>query len=303
MAENMMDRVFLFIFLLLISGSLTGQTAWEVPADRSNKLSTTVFTVDNQSVGRDLYQANCKSCHGDPGKNNVIKLVPLPPDPASVQLQENTDGSLHFKISEGRGTMPAFKNVLSSGDIWNVISYMRTYNKDYIQQLAVKPTFGGEIFDRVNLKLMPGPDKKAVVVRLTGMKGALEKPIAGLEVKLFARRYFGNLIVDKPVDTDAEGKAKFEIPKNLPGDSLGNVALVAQLSDEDLFGLVKTESVVTIGVPTYRPPLNEERALWNVVQKTPIWLLVTYLSAVLIVWGFIFLVLLQLRNIYKLGEK
>ncbi len=297
-----MYRFSLFSLLFLCSGWLVAQTPWETPADRKAKLSTVAFTEQGQTLGKELYQTNCKSCHGDPGKNNVIRLVPLPPDPASVQLQQNSDGSLHYKISEGRGLMPAFKNVLSAEYIWDVISYLRTYNKDYKQQLAVKPTAGGEVFDKVDLKLERDSGHSGVVVQLTGMKGALVKPIPGLEVKLFARRYFGFQVVGKPVDTNAEGMARFEIPKSLPGDSSGNVLLVAQLSDEELFGPVKAESLLAIGLPVYRPPLNEQRALWNVGQKAPIWLLIVYLSVVFIVWGFIFFILFQLRAIFKLGE-
>lgn len=249
-----------------------------------------------------LYQTNCKSCHGDPGKNNVIKLVPPPPDPATSQLQQNTDGTLHFKISEGRGAMPAFKNVLSSADVWNLIAFLRSFNSDYKQQLAVQPAFGVEVFDKVDLKLMTDPPSRTVVALLTGVKGSLVKPIAGLEIKLFVKRYFGNLVVDKPVITNTEGKASFAYPKDIPGDASGNVSLLAQLTNEEFFGLVKTESVISIGIPTNRPPLNEPRALWNVVQKSPVWLLLSFFSAVLIVWGFIVLVLLKLRTISKLGE-
>jgi len=213
-----------FVVLNFIAVVLMAQTTpWEVPADRSAKLSTAAFNDQNRNTGKDLYQTNCKSCHGDPGKNNVIKLVPPPPDPATTQLQQNTDGSLHYKISEGRGPMPAFKNILSSADIWNVISYLRSYNKDYRQQLAIEPNFGGEVFDKVDLKLTSDPTHNAILAQLTGVKGSLVKPIAGLEVKLFAKRYFGNLMVDKPMNTDTEGKALFAFPKNLPGDASGNV--------------------------------------------------------------------------------
>jgi mono/diheme cytochrome c family protein len=292
-----------FVVLNFVAFVLLAQTTpWEVPADRSAKLSTAAFTDQNRNTGKDLYQTNCKSCHGDPGKNNVIKLLPPPPDPATTQLQQNTDGSLHFKISEGRGAMPSFKNILNAADIWNIIAFLRTFNKDYRQQLAVKPTFGGELFDKVELKLTADQAHTTIIAQLTGLKGSSVKPIAGLEVKLFAVRYFGNLIVDKPMDTNSEGKAFFAFPKNLPGDASGNVSLIAQLSNEDLFGLVKTESTMTIGLPTDRPPLNEPRALWNVVQKTPIWLLVTFLASVMIVWVFIAVVLLNLRAINKLGK-
>ena len=298
----MRNKTILFALLNLVTLVGIAQTPWEVPADRNAKLSTAAFTEQNQTSGRDLYQTNCKSCHGDPGKNNPIKLVPQPPDPSSTQMQQNSDGALHFKISEGRGPMPSFKNVLSSVDIWNVIAFLRSSNKDYKQQVAVRPTFGGEVFDKVELKLNWDAAKNMVTAQLTGTRGGVVKPMAGLEVKLFAKRYFGNLVVDRPVDTDAEGKASFTFPKNLPGDASGNVSLIAQLSNEELFGLVKNETQMAIGVPTNRPPLNEPRALWNVVQKTPIWLLITYLSSVLIVWGFIFYVMLQLRAIFKMGE-
>jgi len=299
----MRNTAILFILLLLLSGTLFAQTAWEVPADRSAKLSTAAFNEQDQASGSTIYQTNCKSCHGDPGKNNPIKLVPPPPDPATAQMQQNTDGALHFKISEGRGPMPSFKNILSSGDIWKVIAYLRSYNKDYKQQLAVKPTFGGEIFDKVELQLGWDAGQGTVVAKLTGSKGGLVKPIAGLEVKLFVKLYFGNLLVGKPNETDATGKVLFEFPKNLPGDPTGKLTVLAQLSNEDLFGLVKTESEMAIGVPTNRPALNEPRALWNVVQKTPIWLLITYLTSVLVVWGFIVVVMLKLRDIFKLGEE
>lgn len=299
----MTRRILRIVLFVLCSFSLSAQTPWEVPADRSAKLSISGFTDIDRNAGRDLYMTNCKSCHGDPGKNNTIKLVPPPPDPATVQMQQNTDGSLHFKISEGRGPMPSFKNVLSSADIWNVIAFIRSFNKDYKQQIAVKPTFGGEVFDIVAINLSWDKEHSKVVAEVKGQKGSLTKPLAGLEVKLFVRRYFGNLMIDKATDTDTDGRAIFNFPNDLPGDPSGKLSLLAQLSNEELFGMVKAETDMAIGVPTNRPPLNQPRALWNVVQKAPIWLLITYLISVLVVWGFIFVVLFKLKAIFGLGKK
>jgi cytochrome c553 len=298
----MTSRFILIAFLGLSSASLCGQVPWVVPADRNVKLSQTEFADQNRNSGKDLYMTNCKSCHGEPGKNNAIKLVPQPPDPATSQLQQNSDGALQFKISEGRGPMPSFKNVLSSADIWNIIAFIRSFNIDYKQQIAVKPTYGGEVLDKVSIQLSQDQGKTVVVAMVTGEKGGLKKPLPGLEVKLFVKCYFGNLMVDKAGDTDAEGKVTFNFPKNLPGDPSGKLVLLAQLSNEELFGLVKTESVVSIGVPINRPPLNEPRALWNVVQKTPLWLLFTYVICVLAVWGLIFVVLFKLKTIFELGK-
>jgi hypothetical protein len=103
--------------------------------------------------------------------------------------------------------------------------------------------------------------------------------------------------------TDKQGVAIFNFPKNLPGDSRGFVNLQVKPTDEIAFGETKADSAMAIGVPTYRPPLNQERALWNVVQKAPIWLLLTYIISVLAVWGFIFYVLMQLRVLFNAGSK
>ncbi len=297
----MTSRFILIILLVLCAASLSAQPIWEVPADREAKLSQTMFAEQNRLSGRELYMTNCKSCHGEPGKNNPIKLVPQPPDPAASQLQQNSDGALQFKISEGRGPMPAFKNVLTSAEVWNIIAFIRSLNKDYNQLIAIKPTFAGAVFDKVRIQLTWDQSRTTVVARVTGENGTLIKPLSGLEVKLFVKCYFGNLLVDKPGDTDAEGKTTFNFPNSLPGDPSGKLSLLAQLSNEELFGLVKTEADVAIGVPSNKPPLNESRALWNVVQKTPIWLFITFISCVLAVWGLIFVVLFRLKAIFELG--
>jgi mono/diheme cytochrome c family protein len=147
----------------MVTTLVSGQTPWVVPSDWNVKLSSTPFTDQNRKTGAELYLTNCKSCHGDPGKNNVIQLVPPPPDPSSVLMQQNSDGALHYKISEGRVTMPSFKNIVNSADIWNIIAYLRSFNKEYIQQTAPKPLFAGESFDKVNLELFwDAPNRRVV---------------------------------------------------------------------------------------------------------------------------------------------
>jgi hypothetical protein len=134
------------------------------------------------------------------------------------------------------------------------------------------------------------------------VKEKIRQPVANAEVKLFAKRYFGNLLIDEPRTTDRQGIVLFNFPVTLPGDTSGNVQLVAKPSDETAFGEIKADTSLAIGVATYRPPLNEQRALWNVVQKAPIWLLLTFTFSVLAVWGLIVYVLLLVRSIHKSGS-
>jgi mono/diheme cytochrome c family protein len=296
-----MIKFFLFLVaILLISLHLSAQE-WVVPAEDGVKLSPFAFNDSTKKVGADLYNTNCKSCHGDPGKNNAINLVPAPPDIASQKMQANSDGGLHFKLIQGRTPMPSFKNILSATDIWRVISFIRSFNDKYVQAVETKTPAAGNAATNIKILFTWNKDKNQVEMAVSGMKENKIQAISEAEVKLFAKRYFGNLLIDQARNTDAGGKVLFNFPKDLPGDSTGFVQLRARLSDEAAYGDVGVDTTLAIGVPTYRPPLNEPRAMWNVVQKTPIWLLLAYTFTVLAVWGIIFYVLLQIRAIYKAG--
>src|ERR1035437_32184 len=133
-----MSRRFLFLFVIVLISLRLSAQEWVVPAENGAKLSPFAFNDSTRKVGSELYILNCKSCHGDPGKNNVINLVPPPPDPASAKMQNNSDGALQFKVVQGRAPMPSFKNILSSSDIWRVISFVRSFNDKYVQEVEKK---------------------------------------------------------------------------------------------------------------------------------------------------------------------
>ena len=297
-----MKRTYLLLSMFLLCAFGVTAQEWVVPAENNAKLSTAAFSDSTRKAGGELYLTNCKSCHGDPGKNNAVKLVPPPPDPASAQLQKNTDGALLYKITEGRGPMPSFKNTLSASAIWNIISFLRGFNDKYVQEIAKKPA-AGATFEQARLNLSWDQGSGQVRALLTAVKEKVRQPVPGAEVKLYAKRYFGNLPIDEPRTTDQQGIALFRFPRSLPGDSTGRIQLLAKPSDEAAFGEMKADTTLAIGVPTYRPPLNQPRALWNVVTKTPVWLLLSYSFTVLAVWGFILYVLLQVRQIYQKGGK
>lgn len=296
----MIKRYFTLLIIVLISMRLSAQV-WVAPAENETKKSPFAFDDASRKAGAEIYMTNCKSCHGEPGKNNAVLLVPPPPDMSSVKVQTNSDGAIQYKIAVGRGLMPSFKNTIPSTDVWKVISFLRSFNDKYVQEVS-KNDGGGASVPNVKIKLNWLKESGQIQISLTApSKEKGIQPVSAAEVKIFAKRYFGNLPVDEPRNTDALGKAVFNFPKDLPGDSIGSVQLLAVLSN-DAFGDVKVDTTMSIGVPTYRAPLNEQRAMWNVVSKTPIWLLLAYTIAVLGAWGFIIYVFLQIRAISKEGS-
>lgn len=297
-----MRIIYFTLFVLVIVSYKLSAQEWVVPPDKAAALSPFKFTDESRQTGGTLYATYCKQCHGDPGKGNVIALVPPPPDPASPRMQGNTDGGIFYKVTEGRGPMLSFKNTLTPFNIWNIISYIRSFNPQYVQKVAPKVEGEGAAFANTHIQLSWVQDYFQVVASVTGEKDHVIKPVTGTEVKLFAKRYFGTLLIDGAKNTDSTGKAIFTFPTDLPGDSLGLVKMYAKLSDEGSFGEVRADTSLNVGVPTWKPPLNQERAMWNVVQKTPIWLLLTYSLVVLTVWGIIFYIVIQLRAIFIIGK-
>lgn len=298
---KMKNQLIISLFLL-ISVPLYAQE-WEVPNDRKSRLSSFEFTEESEKAGKDIYDLNCKVCHGDPGKGNIQALVPPPSDPVSDKVQLNTDGSLQFKISEGRGLMPSFSKILSPDDIWNIISYIRSFNDNYTQSIELVQKLSNVKWSEIKIGLGVDPENKSLKAIVTGLEGEEWTPVPNTEVRLSAKRYFGSLTLDVPKLSDSEGTVVFQLPGDLPGDKEGFVDLRAQLTDIELFGEISTDYKYNFGVHTDEPSLTENRAMWNTARKAPVWLLIAYPGVVLAVWTLIFFVLFQIRKIYNQGEE
>lgn len=108
-----------------------GQNAcapWEAPA-RQAKVPNPLPASDAViAQGRKIYQAQCLVCHGPKGNNDgpgkdVMQCAPRLSDAA---MWRKTDGELFWKISQGRTSMPAWKNTLTEQERWSVIHFVRT---------------------------------------------------------------------------------------------------------------------------------------------------------------------------------
>jgi len=298
----MQYRILFILTLFSFVQIVNAQEDWLVPEDKKAKLSPFEFTEDIEKKGQEVYSANCASCHGTPGENNFVALSPPPGDPGSVDFQMNSDGELYHKVREGRGTMPSFKNTLTPDDVWAVISYIRSGNADYVQEVA-KEIQRGAYAGEIDINLEPLDDNKSVKAVVIGTNNNTTEFIEGAAVKLSVTRLFGNMQVGEEGLTNKNGEVIFTIEDEINGDSTGNIELIAQLSDQEAFGVIEVKQQLSLGKPTYKPSLVAERAMWNKVQKAPVWILFSYLASVLGVWGIIFYVFWQIKHIYAIGKE
>ena len=102
---------------------------WKAPpraAARKNPIPADDASI---AAGKAAYAANCLACHGAKGKGDGPAAPSLKRpvgDLSSQKAQEQTDGALFWKITEGRPPMPAFEKLLAEDQRWHVVNYIRT---------------------------------------------------------------------------------------------------------------------------------------------------------------------------------
>jgi len=294
MKTNLLHRILIpIIGLFLVNTSMLAQT-WQAPADAAAVKNP--FEGDKAKVarGQEVFLANCKSCHGDPGAANFLPLNPPPGDFASEKFLSQTDGALFWKITEGKLPMPSFKTTLSDDDRWAVVAYTRSL-ANALPAEAPKGMFDGK---KVAVALTVNTEKRAVSAKVTFAENGVEQPAAGLKVRFGVKRTFANQWLSNTMITDAEGWAHFTYPEGVRADSEGKFIAVAELPDQKL----SVTETVTFGSAFTGKNLLDERSLWTVRTMAPWWLYITFFGTVLGVWAFIGIIALNIFKIYKLGQ-
>jgi glucose/arabinose dehydrogenase/mono/diheme cytochrome c family protein len=110
------------------SSSVGNDKTWKAPAEADHVKSPYEHTAELEQKGQNLYNAYCRTCHGETGYGDGAAGSGLDPRPANFhrdRVQKQTDGAIFYKMSNGRGSMPAFKNILNEEQRWQLVSYIR----------------------------------------------------------------------------------------------------------------------------------------------------------------------------------
>ena len=103
---------------------------WKAPARAARKKNPIPAEATSIARGQEVYVKECASCHGDNGKGDgkaAVDLNPKPRDLRDPKIWEQTDGSMFWKLTEGRKPMPTYEKTLSEDDRWNVINYIHKF--------------------------------------------------------------------------------------------------------------------------------------------------------------------------------
>jgi len=287
-------HIIIVVLLFLSAQHVFGQE-WIVPDDKASITNPSEYNLANVKKGKDLYLTNCKSCHGDAGKNNALPLVPIPPDVTSEKMHANTEGGLFYKITTGKGGMPQFETTLSDDERWKLVNYIMNYSSKNEAVLIDAPPAKAKLLASVN-----EAEKKVEVFAEFEQNGSFVK-LTEAPVIISSKKMFGNLTIGN-VLTDKNGRAEFTIPETLIGDEEGYVNIVVSLDENYEVAPVLLDKAKVGQFKEVPKLIRGGEILWSTNENIQPWLLFTYLGAVGAAWLAIGYVIFQIIKIKKYSK-
>ena len=151
---------------------------------------------------------------------------------------------------------------------------------------------------KAKLEITPvaGDTLYSVKVRLVDVSSGSVIPVPDVALGIYVHRYFNPLKVAEAT-TDANGEATAVVPFNLPGDENGNLQILVKLDEHELYGNMESSVTQKWGLPMSWQKLRSSRALWT--AHPPMWMLVTFIILVTVVWGHYIVIIYELFRLRK----
>ena len=128
-----MNSLIILLTLASLSMVSTAQTTtWIAPAE-TKTIKNPFEESDPTAValmGKTNFELLCTVCHGETGRGDGVTLEYLNPKPANLtskRVQDQTAGEIYWNITTGRSPMQSYANVLSSSEIWQIITYIESF--------------------------------------------------------------------------------------------------------------------------------------------------------------------------------
>lgn len=235
------------------------------------------------------------------------QFIPQENISASIYIGEQNDANLLAKIKtdkkgEARVYIPStLKSQWDSSATLN-FSAVTEANKVY-QSTTAELTISKA---RMEIDTITEEEIKKVIVKVTALKDGEWLPAKDVELKIGVRRSLGIVAVgdEETYTTDSTGVVTADFKRDsLPGDAKGNLILVAWTEENESYGNIFGEKLVSWGEPTtIDNSFFKKRTLWATSSRTPYWLLGLAYSIILGVWGTLIYLIACLIRIKKLGK-
>lgn len=127
----------LFLWAVTLPQSASTQTpiapTQAVPPDAAAMTNPVKPTEESLAKSKKMYGYDCAMCHGETGNGKgelatelKLKLIDFTSPEA---MKTVTDGEMFYVIKNGKDKMPAEGDRLKSEELWNMVSYVRSFAK------------------------------------------------------------------------------------------------------------------------------------------------------------------------------
>ena len=151
---------------------------------------------------------------------------------------------------------------------------------------------------RAYIQLTPVKEDSLLTVKakvvVAGNEG--DSSVKELTVGLFVKRMINPLKLAEAT-TDESGEATLEVPADLPGDDKGNLTLMVRLDEHETLGNLEAAVLQPWGKPVSSVIEKQPRALWS--SHPPVWMLITFVLLMGVVWGHYIVIVYQLFRLRK----
>lgn len=101
---------------------------WVAPKSADNLKNPLTGNLNATNEGKKMFKQMCSICHGDKGKGDGMAGMTLKPRPSNFttkKVQDQSDGAIFWKLTEGRAPMASYKKTLTETQRWQLVNYIR----------------------------------------------------------------------------------------------------------------------------------------------------------------------------------
>lgn len=127
-------KVLVVFALLIVSGtkSIAQEISWVAPEYSSSLVNPFVGNQKATNEGKVIFEQMCVLCHGAKGQGNGEAGLFLQPHPANflaLNVKNETDGAIFWKITNGKAPMATYFELLTDDQRWKLVNYIRELEK------------------------------------------------------------------------------------------------------------------------------------------------------------------------------
>ncbi len=226
--------------------------------------------------------------------------INLPVENAELKFFAGDDTSLGSKTSNRNGFASIVVDdkiqlpVDDSGAVLYRVEYKGLENsKDAASEISV-------VDIKINLKLEEVDSVKTIIVTASKLgKDNEDISIKGQDVMIYVKRLYSDLKIGEVFLDEEEGIGSMEY-QTLPGDSGGNILIIARIEDHELYATVEKSQTINWGSIVSYDVSESKRELW--ANEAPLWMAITLAVFILGVFYHLIRVFIKMHKIKKIGQ-